>query len=443
MRQTRMGEATTPGTSRWSKAATIYFDRKLITILAMGFASGLPFLLTSVTLSAWLAQAGIAKTLIGFMSWASSVYALKFLWSPIVDRANLPVLTKLLGRRRAWMVIAQLMCIGAMIGLGLTNPAENLGVTAAWVVALAFASATQDIVIDAYRIEYLEQSQFGAGAAMTTLGYRIGVLASGGGALILADAAGWAVSYAVMGALMVVGLITTFVSPEPQSNTAPQKIENYAVWVKEAVAKPFSDFMSRPNAWAILAFIALYKYGDALLAIMSNPFYVDLGFTLTQIGLVTKTYGVAMTMIGSFVGGILVMRFGLMPTLFWGGVAMGASNLLYVLLAALGNNLPAFIAVISVENFANGLGGVAAIAYLSSLCNVAFTATQYALMTSFMAFTRTILASGGGWLADKVDWMTYFTITTFAAIPGLALLLWLMKKYPAATPVDKPVATDD
>lgn len=440
-----MGDAIAPELkeTRWSKAAAIYFDRKLITILAMGFASGLPFLLTSVTLSAWLAQAGIAKTMIGFMSWASSVYALKFLWSPIVDRARLPVLTKLFGRRRAWMFLSQLMCIGAMIGLGLTSPGENLGVTAAWVVALAFASATQDIVIDAYRIEYLEQSQFGAGAAMTTLGYRIGVLASGGGALIIADAASWAVSYAVMGALMVIGLITTFVSPEPQTNAAPEKVEGYAVWFKQAVFDPFADFMNRPQAWTILLFIALYKYGDALLAIMANPFYVDLGFTLTQIGLVTKTYGVAMTMAGSFVGGILVMRFGLMPTLFWGGVAMGASNLLYVLLAAVGNDITVFVAVISVENFANGLGGVASIAYLSSLCNVAFTATQYALMTSFMAFTRTILASGGGWLADKVDWMTYFTITTFAAIPGLALLLWLMKKYPAQTPALTPTAAED
>lgn len=422
---------TNAASSRWSQVAAIYLDRKLITILAMGFASGLPFLLTSVTLSAWLAQAGIAKTLIGFMSWASSVYALKFLWSPVIDRAPLPWLTKKIGRRRSWMLVAQLMCMASMVGLGLTNPGENLGLTAAWVVALAFSSATQDIVIDAYRIEYLEKSQYGAGAAMTTLGYRIGVLASGGGALIIADASGWAVSYAAMAVLMIIGLFTTLISPEPQAETAPASKGDYGAWFKTAVVDPLADFMGRPHAWAILAFIALYKYGDALLAVMANPFYVDLGFTLTQIGLVTKTYGVAMTMLGSFAGGILVLRFGLMRTLFWGGVAMGASNLLYVLLAMLGNNIYAFIAVISVENFANGLGGVAAIAYLSSLCHVAFTATQYALMTSFMAFTRTILASGGGWLADKVDWLVYFTITTFAAIPGLVLLAWLMKKFPA------------
>jgi MFS transporter, PAT family, beta-lactamase induction signal transducer AmpG len=424
-----MGETATRAPSRWTTAAAIYLDRRLIVILAMGFASGLPFLLTSVTLSAWLAQAGIAKTMIGFMSWASSVYALKFLWSPIVDRTAIPGLTKIFGQRRSWMVVSQIMCMAAMVGLGLTNPGDNLALTAAWVVALAFSSATQDIVIDAYRIEYLEQSQYGAGAAMTTLGYRIGVLASGGGALLIADAAGWAVSYAVMALLMIIGVCTTLASPEPLRPVAQDLQGGYSAWISSAVVKPLAEFMTRPGWIQILAFIALYKYGDALLAVMSNPFYLDLGFTLTQIGLVTKTYGVVMTLLGSFVGGMLVMRYGIMPTLLWGGIAMGLSNMLYAALA-ISPSLPAFVAVISVENFANGVGSVASIAYLSSLCNLAFTATQYALMTSFMAFTRTILASGGGWLADQVDWITYFTLTTFAAIPGIALLLWMMKRFP-------------
>jgi len=407
----------------------------------MGFASGLPFLLTSVTLSAWLAQAGVAKTLIGFMSWATSVYALKFLWSPVVDRAPVPVLTRLVGQRRAWMLLSQALCMVAMVGLGLTDPAANLALTAAWVVALAFASATQDIVIDAYRIEYLDRTQYGAGAAMTTLGYRIGVLASGGGALLIADAAGWAVAYAAMAALMVVGLLTTLLSPEPV-RPPPPPMAGYGAWLKAAVVAPLAEFVGRPGWLAILAFIALYKYGDALLAVMSNPFYLDLGFSLTEIGLVTKTYGVAMTLLGSFVGGLIVLRYGIMPTLLWGGLAMGLSNLLYAALA-LSPTLPAFVAVISVENFANGVGSVAAIAYLSALCNLAFTATQYALMTSFMAFTRTILASGGGWLADQVDWISYFVLTTFAAVPGLVLLVWLMKRFPAApAPAGTPPGGD-
>ncbi|MDX2225135.1 MAG: AmpG family muropeptide MFS transporter, partial [Rhodospirillaceae bacterium] len=422
-----------------------YLDRKLIVILAMGFASGLPFLLTSVTLSAWLAEAGVTRTLIGFMSWASSVYALKFLWSPVMDRLPVPWLTARVGRRRAWMLVSQALCAAAMVGLGLTDPAANLAVTAAWCVALAFASATQDIVIDAYRIEYLAEAQQGAGAAMTTMGYRIGILASGGGALIIADAAGWQVAYAAMAVLMLIGVITTCVSPEPRTDAAPPAA-SYAQWIKGAVVDPFADFLTRPNAIAILAFIGLYKYGDALLAVMANPFYVDLGFSLTEIGVVTKTYGVALTMIGSFAGGMLVMRYGILPTLFWGGIAMAGSNLLFALLAKVGASLPLFVAVISVDNFANGLGGVAAIAYLSSLCNVAFTATQYALMTSFMAFTRTILASGGGWLADQVDWASYFVITTFAGVPGLFILWWLMRHIRTAAKPAAPVsvlAADD
>jgi MFS transporter, PAT family, beta-lactamase induction signal transducer AmpG len=428
---------TMPSASHAKAGWRTYLDRRLITILVMGFASGLPFLLTSVTLSAWLAQAGIAKTLIGFMSWASSVYALKFLWSPIVDRTPIPILTKAFGQRRAWMLVSQGMCMAAMVGLGLTNPADSLALTAAWVVALAFASATQDIVIDAYRIEYLEQSQYGAGAAMTTLGYRIGVLASGGGALLIADSAGWAVSYAVMAALMLIGVGITLLSQEPSRSSLAAAGGSYSDWIYRAVIQPLAEFMTRPGWLPILAFIALYKYGDALLAVMSNPFYIDIGFTLTQIGLVTKTYGVGMTLFGSFVGGLIVMRYGIMPTLLWGGIAMGLSNLLYVALA-FAPNVPTFVAVISVENFANGVGSVAAIAYLSSLCNLAFTATQYALMTSFMAFTRTILASGGGWLADRIDWVTYFTITTFAAIPGIILLLWMMRRYPAQGPAVAP-----
>ena len=421
----------------------IYLDRRLITILLMGFASGLPFLLTSVTLSAWLAQAGIAKTMIGFMSWASSVYALKFLRSPIVDRTPIPFLSSFFGQRRAWMLLSQAMCMAAMVGLGLTNPADNLALTAAWVVALAFSSATQDIVIDAYRIEYLEQSQYGAGAAMTTLGYRIGVLASGGGALLIADSAGWAVSHAIMALLMLIGVGTTLMSPEPAHTKKAILEGGYAAWISSAVVQPLAEFMTRPGWLPILAFIALYKYGDALLAVMSNPFYIDLGFSLTQIGLVTKTYGVGMTLFGSFVGGLIVMRYGIMPTLLWGGIAMGLSNLLYALLAVM-PNLPMFVVVISVENFANGVGSVASIAYLSSLCNLAFTATQYALMTSFMAFTRTILASGGGWLADRVDWITYFTMTTFAALPGIVLLLWLMRHFPVrdAKPLPTPLVDD-
>ena len=414
----------------WSKALTVYTDRRLIIVLLMGFASGLPFLLTAATLSAWLSQAGVTKTLIGFMSWASSVYALKFLWSPIIDKVRLPGAAHLFGKRRAWMLAAQLLCMVAMIGLGSSDPTSNLTMTIIWAVLLAISSATQDIVVDAYRIEILEERQFGAGAAMTTFGYRIAVIASGGGALLLADSFGWLFSYTTMAVLMLVGVVTVLLSPEPKLSSEPMVEESYGAWIRSAVVEPFTEFLSRPGAFTILAFIMLYKYGDALWASMANPFYLELGFSLGEIGTVVKTYGVFMTILGSFVGGVLVMRYGIHRTLLWGGLAMGLSNLLLAVLAAIGPSITGLAFVISIENFSNGVGSVAFIAFMSSLCNLAYTATQYALMTSFMAFTRTILASGGGWLADHVDWVTFFIITTFAAIPGLALLLWMMHRFP-------------
>jgi len=423
-----MAENTAPQRS-FLQTIAAYTEKRLIIIFLMGFSSGLPFLLTAATLSAWLSEAGIAKTFIGFMSWASSVYALKFLWSPIIDRVTLPILGHIFGKRRGWMLAAQGLCIIAMIGLGSGNPAESLTLTIVWTVLLAFASATQDIVIDAYRIEVLDKEQFGAGAAMTTTGYRVAVIASGGGALLLADSFGWLFSYTTMAALMLVGVVTVLISSEPQHPNRKEG-ESYAEWIKSAVVEPFTEFLTRPGAIAILAFIMLYKYGDALWASMANPFYLELGFSLSEIGTVAKTYGVFMTIAGSFAGGALVMRFGIHRTLLWGGLAMALSNLLLAALAAIGPNLAGLTFVISVENFSNGVGNVAFIAFMSSLCNLAYTATQYALMTSFMAFTRTILASGGGYLADQVDWVTFFIITTFAAVPGIALLLWMMRRFP-------------
>ncbi len=372
----------------------------------------------------------MTKTVIGFMSWATSVYALKFLWAPIVDRVPIPVLTRLFGQRRSWMLAAQAVCITAIIGMGTSDPGADLTPTIIWMVVLACGSATQDIVIDAYRIEYLDQSQFGAGAAMTSFGYRMGVVAAGGGALFIAGGYGWTVSYLAMAALMLIGVGAVLISPEPKHIAVTGENATYGEWLQSAVVEPFREFLSRPGAIVILAFIMLYKYGDALWASMSNPFYLETGFTLEQIAGIAKTYGVGMTVFGSFIGGALIARFGLYVTLFWGGVAMALSNLLLAALALIGPSLPALTFVISVENFSNGVGGVAFIAYMSSLCNVAYTATQYALMTSFMAFTRTILASGGGWLADQMDWFTFFVLTTFACIPGMILLVYVFKRFP-------------
>lgn len=419
----------------WSQSLRVYLDRRVITILFLGFSSGLPLLLVYGTLSAWLTEARVDLTTIGLISWASAAYGFKWVWSPLVDRLPLPPLTTLLGQRRGWMLGSQIAVAGCMLGLGASDPAQNLWVTVAWAVALAFASATQDIVIDAYRVESLEEEQLGAGAGNVVLGYRIGMVVAGGGALVVADAAGWFWAYAAMAALMGVGMLATLLNPEPARPHArgQSPAHDPGRWLREAVYEPLADFTRRRHWILILLFIALYKYGDALLGVMANPFYLDTGFTKTEIGVVSKSYGVAMTIAGGLLGGVLVARIGIMRALLVCGVLQAASNLVFAAQAVIGANVPFLMVTISVENLTGGMGTAAFVAYLSSLCNFAYTATQYALVSSFMAFARTIFASGGGWLAEQVDWVTYFLISTAAAVPGLALLLWMMQAFPRAT----------
>ncbi len=420
----------------WRDVFAAYSDRRVLAILFLGLASGLPFPLAYSTLSVWLAEAGTTKTLIGLFSWAGTAYAFKFVWSPLVDRVPIPGLTRLLGQRRAWMLTAQLAVIAAILGLGSTDPAANLAQTALWTVILAVASATQDIVIDAYRIEILPED-LGAGSGATQAGYRIGMLAAGGGALVLADAAGWFWAYAAMAGLMGLAVVTVLLSPEPRrperaplpASSAPP-VQAVTVWIAKAVISPLAEFMARPNWIVVLLFIAFYKYGDALLGVMANPFYVEIGFSKSEIGYVSKFYGTAMTIVGVAAGGMMVSRWGIVRALLVCGVLQAASNLVFALQAHIGPSLPMLMVTISVENLTGGMGSAAFVAYLSSLCNLAYTATQYALVSSFMAFSRTFFASGGGWLADHVDWVSYFLLTTAAAVPGLLLLLWMIRTFP-------------
>jgi PAT family beta-lactamase induction signal transducer AmpG len=416
----------------WLRSLAVYADRRIIAILFLGFSSGLPLSLVYATLSARLAEAGVSMTMIGLFSWASTAYGFKWLWSPLVDRLPIPLLTPFLGQRRGWMVLSQVATAICMVGLGSTDPSQSLFATASWAVALAFTSATQDIVIDAYRVEILKERELGAGAGNIVLGYRLGMIVSGGGALVIADLFGWFAAYAAMAALMGIGLGTALLSKEPaRPEVGEASLTRDPVgWIRTAVAAPLADFMQRPHWLLILLFIALYKYGDALLGVMANPFYLDIGFTKAEIGLVSKSYGVIMTIIGGLAGGVIVARLGIMRALLICGVLQAASNLVFVVQAMAGADLSVFVVTMSVENLAGGMGTAAFVAYLSSLCNVAYTATQYALVSSFMAFTRTIFASGGGWLADRVDWVTYFLISTAAALPGLLLLLWMMRAFP-------------
>jgi len=422
----------------WRRSLEVYLDRPVAVLGVFGFASGLPLALVFATLSAWLAEAGVSKTVIGLFAWASTAYTIKFLWSPLVDRLPLPLLTRMLGQRRAWLLLSQLAVVATIIGLGTTDPNEALQWTAVWAVVLAFASATQDIVADAYRVESLDDERMAAGAAIFVFGYRVAMLVSGGGALIIAGYADWFWAYTVMACLMGIGILATLFSPEPERMSVEQAPDDKAdpwpvrAWhrIQEAVIEPFADFMTRPGWIAVLIFIVLYKYGDALLGNMANPFYIETGFSTQEIGVISKTWGLVLTLLGGFVGGVFAARYGILKALLVGGVLQMLSNPVFALQAYIGYSVPMLTVTIAIENFTGGMATMAFVAYLSSLCNVAYTATQYALLSSLAAFARTILSSGGGWLADQVDWVSYFLLTALAALPGLVLLVWLIRRYP-------------
>lgn len=428
-----MSDLERPTALSWRESVGVYLERRIVLILCLGFSGGLPLALVYATLSARLAEAGVSKTAIGLFVWASTAYTLKFLWSPLVDRLALPGLTRALGQRRGWLIASQIAVIITIVGLGLSDPTLSLAAVAAWAVALAFASATQDIVIDAYRVESLAEHEQGAGAAAYVFGYRIAMAVSGGGALIVADQLGWAWAYGAMAFCMAVGLGAAFVAHEPSAG--PGDLDDGGAgawaWIEGAVIAPFRDFLGRPHWIAILVFIALYKYGDALLGVMATPFYLEIGFSKTDIGWVSKGFGIAATIVGGLAGGVLVLRYGIMTSLVIGGIAQAASNLVFMAQAQIGASVPFLIVTVATENVTGGMATTAFVAYLSSLCTIHYTATQYALLSSLMAFARTGFSSAGGWLADRVDWITYFGLTTVAAVPGLIVLVYLARKAPS------------
>ncbi|HEY9548111.1 MAG TPA: MFS transporter [Kiloniellaceae bacterium] len=427
------GEAARPR-GDWLRAFAVYGDRRVLIIFFMGFASGLPLLLTLSTLSYWLAKVGVDKTSIGLFALVGLPYSLKFLWAPIIDQVHIPVLARLLGHRRSWALVIQAALIAAILALGTCDPAAAPWTTAAAALAVAFFSASQDIVIDAYRIEILTDEEQGVGAASTQFGYRLGILAAGAGAVALSDFVGWFWVFAAMAALVLVGTVTVLLAPEPRrpAAVAAGRAVSPQVWLYKAVAAPLLDFVQRRGWAAILLFALLYKFGDAIGGVMANPFYVELGFTGVEIASVSKVMGLVATILGIFVGGAMVARYGILWALVVGGVLQAATNLLFALQAVVGHDLGMLAVTIGADNFTGGLGSAAFVAYLSSLCNNAFTGTQYALLTSLMAAGRTVLSSGGGWLADQVDWVSFFILTTGLAVPGLLLLVWLMRLYPPA-----------
>jgi PAT family beta-lactamase induction signal transducer AmpG len=423
----------------WHGAIEVYLNRRILFVLLMGVASGLPLLLTLSTLSYWLSKVGVDKTTIGLFALVGIPYSFKFVWAPIIDQVRLPILARFLGRRRSWLLLIQAFLAGAIFLMGMTDPTVAPLTVAAAAVAVAFFSASQDIVIDAYRIDILREEEQGAGAAVTQGGYRIGLLIAGAGAIALSDFIGWPAIFTMLAAIIVVSMVVTILAPEPPEPTSTRRssqrrydVDAFLEWAKTAVIDPFIDFMKHRGWLVILAFVLLYKFGDAIGGVMANPFYNELGFSGVEIASISKVFGVIATVVGAFAGGALVARLGVFKALVVGGILQAVTNLLFALLAVTGKDLTMLTVAIGADNFTGGLGSAAFVAYLSGLCNRAFTATQYALLTSLMAAGRTILSSGGGWLADRTDWASFFVLTTLLAIPGLLLLFWLSRLYPSA-----------
>ncbi|MBK8907313.1 MAG: MFS transporter [Rhodospirillales bacterium] len=418
-------------------------------MLFLGFSSGLPFGVLAEPLSAWLIESGVSLTGVGLFALVSLPYSLKFLTAPFIDRLPLPLLTAAFGRRRGWALCGQGVLLVAIAGMGFTDPGHQIAWTAAFAIAVAFASAGQDVVIDAYRVEILEERALAAGAATAVFGWRTGQFAAGAGGLILADLLPWSTVFLILASLVLVGVAAILVNPEPAARMTPQSLERERhaerfletrrhlpralaealAWLYAAAVLPLLEFIGRRGWLAILAFIMLYKFGDAVLGVMKVPFFLDLGFTKTEIAEVVKLFGTVATIGGGLMGGVLLARLGIVPGLFLCGVLMALSNLVFVVQAWVGPDVAMLGLTIAVENVTTGMGTTAFVAYLSSLCNVAYTATQYALLTSLMALSRTVLSSGAGWLAEVLDWPSFFLATTLAALPGLLLLLWMWRRF--------------
>jgi PAT family beta-lactamase induction signal transducer AmpG len=400
----------------------------MLAIGLMGFASGLPLPLTAGTLMYRLSDAGLSLTEIGLFALAGLPYSLKFLWAPAVDELGIPALTASLGQRRSWILAAQLGLVAAIVGLGASDPAALPSVTAGWALAVAFLSATQDVAVDAYRIEVLEAHEQGAGAAATQTGYRLAMLCSAAGALALSDYRSWPFVFAALAALLGVGMLGVAIGPEPPAGRAARGGEPLAARLRRAVVDPLRDLATLPHFAVLLAFAVLYKYGDAIAGVMATPFYRDLGFSGVEIASASQVPGLASSIAGVVAGGWLVARLGTIRALVWGGIAQAVTNLLFAALALAGRELPLLFAAVSVDSFAGGLASSAFVAFLSGLCRPGAAATQYAVLTSLMAAGRTGLSGGAGWLADQLGWPAFFATTTVLAAPGLLLLAWLAAK---------------
>ena len=435
----------------WLQSLRVYLEPASLRMLTLGFSAGLPLLLVLGTLSFRLREAGVDRSTIGYLSWVGLAYGFKWVWAPLVDRLPIPLLTKALGRRRSWLLLSQALIVAGLVGMALADPRQTLGPIVWCALAVAFGSATQDIALDAFRIESADVNHQAALAASYQTGYRLAMIWAGAGVLWIAaryevapaavqgmaqgvaqgfeqgaaayQNSAWQAAYLVMAASMAVGVVTVLFSREPAPvHLAPAK--NAEEWIHGALIAPFADFLQRYgwHAALILALIAVYRISDVVMGIMANPFYVDMGFTKDEVAAVTKVYGVVMTLVGAFIGGVLSMRLGVMRILMLGAVLSAASNLLFAWLAGHGHDVTALIAVVSADNLASGIASAAFIAYLSSLTNVSYSATQYALFSSMMLLLPKFVAGFSGDYVDAFGYANFFTATALMGLPVLVLV---------------------
>ena len=443
MNDTTSPTSANPTQTSWRDAWRVYLEPASWRMLFLGFSAGLPLLLVLGTLSFRLREAGIDRSTIGFLSWVGLVYGFKWMWAPLVDRLPLPLLTKLLGRRRSWLMFAQCLVIAGLIGMGWCDPQLNLESVVWFALLVAFGSATQDIALDAFRIESADTQHQAALAATYQTGYRLAMIWAGAGVLWVAARASvmpvapadivasvyqhlaWQTAYWVMAASMGVGLLTVLFSAEPVSIDLPPA-RNAKEWLQSALVEPFADFIRRYQwqAVIILLLIAIYRISDVVMGIMANPFYVDMGYTKDEVAAVSKVFGVIMTLVGAFIGGVLSMRLGVMRILMLGAVLSAATNLLFAWLAGVGHDVTALIWVVSADNLASGIASAAFIAYLSGLTNVNYSATQYALFSSMMLLAPKWLAGFSGVYVDAHGYAAFFNSTALLGVPVL-LLVWL------------------
>ncbi len=437
-------EATDTAPARTSIADTlaVYLQRRVLMVLLLGFSSGLPIVLIGSTLQAWMKQSGIDIKTIGLFAAVAVPYNIKFLWAPLVDALDLPVLSKLLGRRRAWLLFSQAWLMAAIVFLGLCDPAVSAFIVAIAALTVATASATQDIVVDAFRVESLPENEQAAGMASYVAAYRVGALVSGAGALFLVtafqaklgDRTAWTASYVVMAALILIGVIATLLATEPASSAAAEAdhaLPSHRNSLKRAfwsALDSFRDFLSRDLALAVLAFVALFKIADALAFALLTPFVLDLGFSLTQLATIRNGVGFIVAVLGGFAGGLVARALPLSASLWIGGLLQTIMILAFSWQAVVGNNVAMLTLTTAIEFFADAVGTVIFVAYLSALCkNPLYTATQFALLTAFAALGRNVFALGTGYLAHAVGWAWFFILCALAGLPALILLAWLQK----------------